>query len=266
VCLKGSLEYTSQLISSNELDVTNFTHFNTKQRLLFLKLTNCSYFQKNFAFDNVSVFKLTRNMRVEALGAGTAAGQDLAQFSRWLLDIGEGSSGERVKLPEDVILDYEEEVGMIDDIFPDLAFGGNMLDAAILMPLRQGFSHPFTENPFAFNRDVNRMNATILHRFPGELHSYLSADYFEPGDAETEGDSETYPPEFLHSLEPDGLSVHQLDLKLGAPVNKEVYFSLSPLFFKLNLFGVGLHQEPVSQDRAYERDPGCHHRAVQALR
>ncbi len=77
-------------------------------------------------------------MRVEALGAGTAAGQDLAEFSRWLLDIGEGRSGERVKLPEDVIVDYDDENGMIDDIFPDLALGGNMLDAAILMPLMRG--------------------------------------------------------------------------------------------------------------------------------
>jgi hypothetical protein len=66
------------------------------------------------------------------------------------------------------------------------------------------------------------MNASILRRFPGELLTYLSADYFEPGDAETEGDAETYPPEFLNSLEPDGLSVHHLDLKLGAPVNKDV--------------------------------------------
>ncbi len=34
-----------------------------------------------------------------------------------------------MKLREDVIMDYDDENGMIDDIFPDLAFGGNMLDA-----------------------------------------------------------------------------------------------------------------------------------------
>ena len=80
-------------------------------------------------------------MRVEALGAGTAAGRDLAAFSQWLLNIGEGNSGERVKLPEDVIVDYDDENTMIDDVFPDLALGGNMLDAAILMPLMRGNSH-----------------------------------------------------------------------------------------------------------------------------
>lgn len=80
-------------------------------------------------------------MRVEALGASTAAGKDLAEFSRLLLDIGEGRTGDRVKLPEDVVMDFEDENGMIDDIFPDLAIGGNMLDAAILMPLTRENSH-----------------------------------------------------------------------------------------------------------------------------
>jgi hypothetical protein len=68
------------------------------------------------------------------------------------------------------------------------------------------------------NRDVNQLNATILQRFPGELRTYLSADYFEPGDEEMEVDAETYPPEFLNTLEPHGMSVHQLNLKVGAPV------------------------------------------------
>ena len=102
---------------------------------------------QRFAYDDVSVFKLSRNMRVEALGAGTAAGQELAEFSRWLLDIGEGCNGERVKLPEDMVVDYDDENGMIDDVFPDLALGGNMLDAAILMPLRQGNSQLFFKDP-----------------------------------------------------------------------------------------------------------------------
>jgi hypothetical protein len=66
------------------------------------------------------------------------------------------------------------------------------------------------------------LNASILQRFPGDCHSFYSADYFEPGDAETEGDAETYPPEFLNGLEPHGLSVHKLDLKMGAPVFRDV--------------------------------------------
>ncbi len=85
----------------------------------------------------MNVHRLTRNMRVEALGAGSAAGQELQQFSRWLLDIGEGKTGDRVKIPDEMLLDFEDEDAMIHDVFPDLISGGDMLHACILMPLTQ---------------------------------------------------------------------------------------------------------------------------------
>ncbi len=81
--------------------------------------------------------KLTRNMRVEALGEGSIAGQQLREFSKWLLAIGEGQSGAKVKLPEDIVMDFEDEQAFINDIFPNLAAGDTM-NAAILMPLAQG--------------------------------------------------------------------------------------------------------------------------------
>ena len=82
-------------------------------------------------------------MRVEALGAGSAAGQELQQFSRWLLDIGEGKSRERVKIPDEMLLDFEDEAAMIHDVFPDLVSGGDMLHACILMPLTQEYFNYF---------------------------------------------------------------------------------------------------------------------------
>jgi hypothetical protein len=73
---------------------------------------------------------------------------------------------------------------------------------------------------------VNKLNASILKQFPGDEIVYASADFFEPGDAETEGDAETYPSEFLNQLEPNGFSVHRLALKVGAPVHRSVFFWL----------------------------------------
>jgi hypothetical protein len=61
----------------------------------------------SFAFDSMHVHHLTRNMRMEAVGAGSAAGQDL------LLNFGEGMTGDRVKIPEDLLLDYEDEKAML---------------------------------------------------------------------------------------------------------------------------------------------------------
>jgi ATP-dependent DNA helicase PIF1 len=93
--------------------------------------------KRSTLWEAVEVMKLTRNMRVEALGEGSAAGQQLRKFSKWLLDIGEGRSGEKVKVPEDMAMDFEDEQAFIDDVFPNLAAGGNTLNAAILLPLAQ---------------------------------------------------------------------------------------------------------------------------------
>ncbi len=80
------------------------------------------------------------------------------------------------------------------------------------------------------NRDVNRLNRKILTQFPGTSTTYYSADFFEPGEDE-DGDSETYPQEFLHRLEPHGLSVHELELKVGAPVIRAIsMLNLIPKF------------------------------------
>ena len=49
------------------------------------------------------------------------------------------------------------------------------------------------------------------------MTKYLSANFILPGE-ENEADTEMYPPEFLNRLEPSGLSVHELVLKIGAPV------------------------------------------------
>ncbi len=73
---------------------------------------------------------------------------------------------------------------------------------------------------------MNRLNRIILKQAPGVSRTYFSADYFEPGDAETEGDAETYPPDFLHNLEPQGLSVHQPDLKIGVPVSRILLYEI----------------------------------------
>lgn len=93
--------------------------------------------KRSLLWEYVTVLKLTRNMRVEALGADSAAGQELRDFSKWLLEIGEGRSGPKVKMPEDIVMDFEDDQAFIDDIFPNLASGGDTLSSAILMPLDQ---------------------------------------------------------------------------------------------------------------------------------
>ena len=65
------------------------------------------------------------------------------------------------------------------------------------------------------NKDVNTLNNGILARVPGAVQSYLSADFFDMDESE---DAEIYPPEFLHTLEPSGMTPHDLRLKEGVPI------------------------------------------------
>ena len=86
------------------------------------------------------------------------------------------------------------------------------------------------------------MNRKILEQFPGPSTTYYSADFFEPGEDE-DGDAETYPQEFLHRLEPHGLSVHELELKVGAPVARDISTSN---FFPYSFFVFPLSERDTS--------------------
>ena len=61
-------------------------------------------------------------------------------------------SGKKVKMPEDIVMDFEDEQALIDEIFPDLAIGGDCLNSAILMPLALETSIliAWNLNPFDF--------------------------------------------------------------------------------------------------------------------
>ena len=62
------------------------------------------------------------------------------------------------------------------------------------------------------NVDVDRINDTVMGIFPGEVHTYLSADSV----AGHQG--AMFPTEFLNSLNPSGIPPHALTLKVNCPI------------------------------------------------
>jgi len=63
------------------------------------------------------------------------------------------------------------------------------------------------------NNEVSLINMMVLNYFPGAQVDFLSADFAE--DMEVEN---TYPSEFLNTLEVSGIPSHKLLFKIGAPV------------------------------------------------
>jgi ATP-dependent exoDNAse (exonuclease V) alpha subunit len=69
----------------------------------------------------------------------------------------------------------------------------------------------------ARNKDIRKINTSILDLLPGREHTYWSADTYS-FEGPPRPRNENIPTEFLHSLNASGLPVAQLRLKDGCPV------------------------------------------------
>ena len=139
------------------------------------------------------VFKLTKNMRANA---------DEQEFSRWLLDLGNGEiQCEGCSIPESVEIPSECHVlfdGIIDAVFPDVSDPRAVSKKVILT---------------STNDVCLQMNDQVIEKVNADTAIYYSADSVVCDDEE---EAANYPIEFLNSLTPSGMPPHKLILKPGA--------------------------------------------------
>ena len=151
-----------------------------------------------------NIYKLTINMRVQRL---LALGRDPTSQQQWadyLLRVGEGLEGDPMCIPAAQLAPTSDPRDLIRWVFGDLAGDATtrlpevLIGKAIMTPK---------------NDDVNSINSSIMELLPGLEHSYPSADYVGDDD-----DATAFPPEFLNSLQPQGMPAHDLKLKVGVPI------------------------------------------------
>jgi hypothetical protein len=110
------------------------------------------------------VMTLWRNMRVAAQEVQGHSAPDLQDFARWLLDVGEGRTGQYVDVPESMRAATHEPLDLVRTVFGDIANDPTtrsqqcLTTRAILTPL---------------NDTVNKINEDVLNIFPGEKHTFL---------------------------------------------------------------------------------------------
>jgi ATP-dependent DNA helicase PIF1 len=96
---------------------------------------------------------------------------------------------------------------LIDFVYPNLnensASVDFMVGRAILTPK---------------NDDVERISTLIMDQYPGEFHTYPSADSVDLADGANTDRPQLYAPEFLRSLQIPGLPPGDLKLKVGVPI------------------------------------------------
>lgn len=149
-------------------------------------LSRCSFWPR------VRIFKLTKNMRLEAPNLSERQIMERSEYAHWLLEIGNGRIKD-VIVPESFLLRGSID-DLIEKIYPDLL---NVDNSGILS---------------ATNISVDEINNKVLSKLPGEGKVYLSCD--------TVGNTDTaaFPVDFLNRLNISGLPPHQLHLKVGAIV------------------------------------------------
>ncbi len=145
---------------------------------------------------------LNTNLRVSLFND-----QEAAAFSELLLRIGDGRierispGGERIRIPEGLCHLVNSVEELISNVYPQFTEnnedGSYFTKRAILAPL---------------NADCDKINAQLLQQFPGEPTFYYSVDTVDDEEATH------YPPEVLHSLNPNGLPSHELVVKQGLPL------------------------------------------------
>jgi hypothetical protein len=158
--------------------------------------------RRSSLWEQLKVLRLRRNMRVDD-------DVEAQEYARWLLEVGEGKSGDSVDIPATM------RTGTIDSLI-DAIYTDVTTDHA--PPPPEYFLNRTILS--ARNTDVDEVNEHVLDRMPGESTVFLSADSIErEAGADDENDPiECYPPEYLRTLRASGLPPGELHVKSGCPL------------------------------------------------
>ncbi|UYV61785.1 hypothetical protein LAZ67_1006539 [Cordylochernes scorpioides] len=157
--------------------------------------------KRSHIWSSIVKLSLTINMRAHLFGDRGSS------FSQLLLELGNGTFATHEGLisiaSSDLCVLVEDIHTLISSVYPNI---GSLLT----MPLSW-----FSERALLAPRNdaVDKINEYILGKFIAPSRTYLSIDtVVDPND------SVHYPIEFLNSINPPGMPMHSLTLKVGAPI------------------------------------------------
>jgi len=161
--------------------------------------------KNSYLWESVEVFHLSKNMRTSD---AVVIHPDLGNrtFADWLLCLGnnelETIDEDYIKCPDMMVLPLVDTQAMVVAIYPQLheghATNEYLHERAILAPR---------------NKEVSLINVMVLSYLPGAQINFLNADSVKYTEV-----ANTYPSEFLNTLEVNGMPSHKLLLKIGALV------------------------------------------------
>ncbi|XP_057451825.1 uncharacterized protein LOC130743602 [Lotus japonicus] len=160
------------------------------------------------------VLKLTENMRLHGNDSLHDC-EKLVEFSKWILDIGDGNLGDYndgecdLDIPHDLMVPFKDDAvsSIVYSTYPDIQrkfFDEEyFIDKAILAPTLD---------------IVDSVNQFVLSIVPGKEKVYLSSDSVVKVDEDVAIDANWITIEFLNGIKGSGLPDHRLCLKIGTPI------------------------------------------------
>ncbi|XP_076927469.1 uncharacterized protein LOC143591031 [Bidens hawaiensis] len=180
-------------------------------RQQIVNATLCS----SYIWHHFRVLRLTKNLRL-TVGQQSADIEDTKNFSKWLLDIGEGKVGgtndgtAKIDIPDDLLIEQCDDpiLKLIQFVYPNIL--NNSQDPTYFQ--QRGLLAPT-------NEVVHEINDRLLELFHGDPVEYLSSDSVSKSDyIDGNVDPTLYSTEILNGLKISGLPNHKLILKVGVPV------------------------------------------------
>ncbi|XP_058727157.1 uncharacterized protein LOC131598591 [Vicia villosa] len=168
----------------------------------------------SYVWDYCQVLTLTKNMRLQQ-GRDDTSSTELAEFSKWILNVGDGKLCEPndglvdIEIPQDLLIsNFDDPIkAIVESTYPDLVHNfqdvGYLQGKAILASTIEV---------------VDKINQYVLDMIPGEEKEYLSFDTIDRTNTSYTEAYEVLTPEFLSKLRTSGLPNHRIKLKVGTPI------------------------------------------------
>lgn len=178
-----------------------------------------SSISESYLWRYFKVFVLAENMRLKLCTGSVEERQQIAEFSKWLLDVGDGKAGVSdvddpensswIRIPDKHCFEANEEGKwqLIDFIYDRETLmhptAESLQDKAIVCPR---------------NETADAINAEVLATLEGVSHFYSSVDQAIPRGNDGGATELLYPGEYLNTLSFPSLPPHTLELKVGTPI------------------------------------------------
>ena len=177
-------------------------------------------FSSSSLWSTFTFLTLNQNTRLSADGLSPDQKEELRQFAKWIILIGEGQLCD-LAVPDDqdatfIKIPCELQVQII--INCPIA----TIVSAIYPNIERAHLDPFYFKERAIvtpkNLIVSEINNFILDIIPGHKYNFLSCDSIETTSSDINNIDLLYPIEFINQLDFNGVPQHNISLKIGTPI------------------------------------------------